>query len=84
MADQSDVEQALAAVVAAVLYPGGTTAASLVGVACRVHRGWPDAASLDADLKREELTLQASLKQYEIDNQPNPAQTNIKEAEPVS
>lgn len=50
MADQSDVEQALAAVVAAVLYPGGTTAASLVGVACRVHRGWPDAASLDADL----------------------------------
>lgn len=50
MADQSDVEQALAAVVAAVLYPSGTSAASLVGVACRVHRGWPDAASLDADL----------------------------------
>ncbi len=51
MADQSDVEAAVAAMVAAELYPAGTDAASAIGAPCRIHRGWPDAAGLDADLK---------------------------------
>lgn len=50
MADQSDVEEAVAGMVAGVLYPAGVDAPSAVGAACRIHRGWPDAAGLDADL----------------------------------
>ncbi len=50
MADQSDVEIALAALAAAALYPDGPQAASLPGPACRVYRGWPNPAALDADL----------------------------------
>ena len=51
MADQSDVENALVALAMAALYPNGTTAASVPGVDCRIYRGWPNAASLDADLR---------------------------------
>ncbi len=50
MADQSDVENALAALVAAALYPRGPDAPSLPGPSCRVYRGWPNPAALDADL----------------------------------
>jgi hypothetical protein len=50
MADQSDVEISMAALVVAALYPNGPDAASLPGPACRVYRGWPNPASLDADL----------------------------------
>lgn len=50
MPDQSDVEEALAAVVAGALYPLGAARASAVGNACRVYRGWPTAAALEADL----------------------------------
>lgn len=50
MADQADVETALAALVANVLYPNGTNAASVVGNICRVYRGFPTAPSLDVDL----------------------------------
>lgn len=50
MADQSDVEAALVRAIGAVLYPAGAAAPSLVGVLCRVYRGWPNAAALDADL----------------------------------
>lgn len=50
MPDQSDVEAALAAAVAGVLYPQGADRASAAGVACRVYRGWPTAAALEADL----------------------------------
>jgi hypothetical protein len=50
MADQSDVERALVAAVAGALYPDGAEAASVAGVVCRVYRGWPRAAALDADL----------------------------------
>ncbi|MBV9784784.1 MAG: hypothetical protein JO264_13325 [Acidisphaera sp.] len=46
MADQSDVENALAALVSAALYPTATGAGTLY----RVYRGWPNAAALDADL----------------------------------
>lgn len=50
MPDQSEVEEALAAVVAGALYPFGPGRASAVGNVCRVYRGWPTAAALTADL----------------------------------
>lgn len=50
MADQSDVEAALVRAIAAVLYPEGTSAPSVVGPQCRIFRGWPAAAALTADL----------------------------------
>jgi hypothetical protein len=50
MADQSDVETALVARVAAILYPLGPNAPSTLNRLCRIYRGWPHSASLDADL----------------------------------
>lgn len=50
MADQAEVEQALAEAIAGALYPEGAGAASAVGSVCRVYRGWPVSASLEADL----------------------------------
>jgi hypothetical protein len=50
MADQADVESALAAVIANALYPNGTAMPSAVGALCRIYRGYPAAPSLDADL----------------------------------
>ena len=50
MADQADVETALASLVANALYPDGTAAPSAVGTICRVYRGFPTAPTLDADL----------------------------------
>jgi hypothetical protein len=50
MADLSEVEQAIADSVTSSLYPEGSTQASVVGVLCRVYRGWPNAATLNSDL----------------------------------
>jgi hypothetical protein len=50
MADQADVEAALAAIAANGVYPQGTSGASVVGQACKIYRGWPVAPVLDADL----------------------------------
>lgn len=51
MADQSDVETAIAGLVGAALYPGGLGVAGAVPAAtCRIYRGWPVTAALDADL----------------------------------
>jgi hypothetical protein len=50
MADQSDVEAALASLVANALYPAGTAVPSPTGYVCRVYRGYPAAPVLDADL----------------------------------
>jgi len=50
MADQSDVEAALVTAIAAVLYPEGVAAPSLIGNQCRIFRGWPTATALNADL----------------------------------
>lgn len=53
MADLLDCENALVAFVTAALYPSGVTAGapSVSGPVCKVYRGWPIPASLDADLK---------------------------------
>lgn len=50
MADQADVETALAALAANALYPEGILAASAIGNVCRVYRGFPSAPALDADI----------------------------------
>jgi hypothetical protein len=50
MADISDVEQAIADAVTSILYPAGTSQSSVVGALCRVYRGWPNSATLNADL----------------------------------
>ena len=50
MADQSDVETELVSLVSAALYPSGTNAGSGPGPLCRIYRGWPKAAALNADL----------------------------------
>jgi hypothetical protein len=50
MADQSDVENAIVAIIANALYPRGTAAPSAVGNLCRIYRGLPSAPALDTDL----------------------------------
>ncbi|NNM57725.1 MAG: hypothetical protein HKL97_11275, partial [Acidocella sp.] len=50
MADQADVEAALAAIVANALYPDGASAPSATGNICRIYRGFPNTPALDADL----------------------------------
>jgi hypothetical protein len=57
MADQSDVEQVLAAIASGLLYPEGPSGESAVGVPCRIFRGWPDAPTLDADLLAGRVTV---------------------------
>jgi hypothetical protein len=50
MADQSDVENALVALAASAIYPNGSGSPSLPGPNCRIYRGWPNSAALNADL----------------------------------
>jgi hypothetical protein len=50
MADISEIEQALADQVTGLLYPLGSTQCSIIGVTCRIYRGWPNSATLNADL----------------------------------
>ena len=50
MADLSDVEVALVELALATLYPLGLDKACVIGAPVRVYRGWPIAASLEADL----------------------------------
>jgi hypothetical protein len=50
MADASDVETALVALSSSALYPNGINERSIPGPDCRIYRGWPNSAALDADL----------------------------------
>lgn len=50
MADTSDVENALKALVIAAVYPNGTASPSIAGVDLFIERGWPKSAQLDTDL----------------------------------
>lgn len=60
MADQSDVENALAALVANALYPNGTSAPSVNGTVYRVYRGAPASPVLDADLAQGAVHISVS------------------------
>jgi hypothetical protein len=50
MADISDVERAIVDAVTSILYPTGFPQPSIIGSLCRIYRGWPNAATLNADL----------------------------------
>lgn len=50
MSDISEVQTALVALAAQVLYPNGTTQASILGKDIKIYPGWPTSATLDADL----------------------------------
>jgi len=50
MADLSDVETTLAALVETLVYPAGTNAPSINDALIRVYRGWPNQSALNADL----------------------------------
>ncbi len=52
MPDRSDVEQALAGLVADVLYPNGFMSDSVIGAVCKIYRGWPVANALETDLEQ--------------------------------
>jgi hypothetical protein len=57
MADQSDVEVTLVNVASAALYPNGTGEVSVPGPDCRIYRGWPNSAALDADLAAAKINV---------------------------
>lgn len=50
MADLSDVQNVLVAQIAQAIYPNGTAQASVTGAATKIYPGWPDPATLDADM----------------------------------
>jgi len=50
MADISDVEDAIANAATTIIYPMGAAQGSIAGVTCRIYRGWPNSATLAADL----------------------------------
>ena len=51
MADLSDVENALVAVIAQVFYPTGIGQPSVLGASVRIYRGWPSRPELESDLR---------------------------------
>jgi phage tail sheath gpL-like len=51
MADLTDVENALVALIAQAVYPNGTALPSVAAIPVKVYAGWPAAAQLDADLR---------------------------------
>jgi hypothetical protein len=57
MADQSDVEAALVSAITNVLYPNGLSSDGLLSQTCKVFRGWPNTASLRADLAAGRLNV---------------------------
>jgi hypothetical protein len=57
MADQSDVEAALVSLITSVLYPNGLSSDGLLSQTCKVFRGWPNTASLRADLAAGRLNV---------------------------
>ena len=50
MADLTDVQNALAGIVAGVMYPSGTGVASAIGAAVKIYPGWPAQEQLRIDL----------------------------------
>ena len=57
MADLADVETALVILISVALYPDGPAFPSTTGTDCRVYRGWPMPAALDADLKAGKVNV---------------------------
>ena len=57
MADESDVEATLVSMISGVLYPNGLSSAGLLSQPVKIYRGWPNAASLRADLAAGTLNV---------------------------
>jgi hypothetical protein len=57
MADLADIETSMVGLITGALYPGGATSPSKAGADCRIYRGWPTPAGLDADLKSGTLNV---------------------------
>jgi hypothetical protein len=57
MADISDVEEAMSFALTSALYPGGTGQSSIVGVLCRIYRGWPNTPTLNTDLTNDVVNV---------------------------
>jgi len=52
MADETDVENTLVGIIAAALYPNGTSQPCAAGVPCMVFRGWPTTQQQEASKKQ--------------------------------
>lgn len=50
MPDRADVENALAGLIAEIVYPTGPSDGSSIGAPCRVYRGWPTPRVLEEEL----------------------------------
>ena len=50
MADVSDVENALCALIESVVYPNGVTSDSVTATVVKIYRGWPSNRTLNTDL----------------------------------
>lgn len=57
MADLSDVEDAFVMFITDIMYPNGITYGSIIGSVCRVYRGWPNTATLNADLSADIINI---------------------------
>jgi hypothetical protein len=57
MADISEVEQAVANNLTSVIYPSGSSQSSIIGVLCRIYRGWPNSATLNTDLSAGSVNI---------------------------
>lgn len=68
MADQTDVETVLATLAAAALYPSGTSNPSVPGPDCRIYRGWPVPAALDADLAAGRINVTVFPLEFKLRN----------------
>jgi hypothetical protein len=60
MADLVDVEIALVGCVSGGIYPQGTNASSVLGIDCKIYRGWPIPAALNADLAAGDVNISIS------------------------
>jgi hypothetical protein len=65
MADETDVSNALVALVAQTVYPNGTQQPSITGFDIRVFAGWPISQNLDADLKAGKTNVSVYPRQEE-------------------
>lgn len=57
MADQSDVETTLVSMITSVLYPQGLSSDGLLSQTVKIYRGWPNVATLRADLAAGTLNV---------------------------
>jgi hypothetical protein len=57
MADISDVEIAAVDILVAAFYPNGPAGTSAAGTTCRIYRGWPQPAALNADLANNTVNI---------------------------